>query len=338
MFYLHSLLTGILECGWIAYGAVHSMPLWQILCYPLAYHLGNLFPKPFSLSRPILRGIGVLGAVTASVTFYRGLPKGAVFILTCITLMCLSTVIQSVRSEMKADGNRLLKRIFRVCGFMLAPTAVYMPSVILLISSVPALMLVKNYAGRCGVIPMKKQGGFSAVMVFHQLHYFFYAHITLAGISLRIGERGAVIGALLFCGTWITYMSVEPVMSRLTPKLYPVFYTGHIGITVILLTMSLVNVSAVFVILWLVTGLGGGAVYTIPGIAESKGVYCKASMTVAENIGHTAGLMTAVAVSAVFGDVSPKIMLIFGAASAVIAVLLMAANTPKEVTYESVSH
>ena len=47
MFYLLSLLTGVLECGWIAFGAAHSLPLWQILCYPLAYPLGNLFPKPF---------------------------------------------------------------------------------------------------------------------------------------------------------------------------------------------------------------------------------------------------------------------------------------------------
>ncbi len=49
MFYLLSLITGVLECGWIAFGAVHALPLWQILCYPLAYHIGNLFPKPFSL-------------------------------------------------------------------------------------------------------------------------------------------------------------------------------------------------------------------------------------------------------------------------------------------------
>ena len=49
MFYMLSLLTGVLECGWITFGVAHSCPLWQILCYPLAYHIGNLFPKPFSL-------------------------------------------------------------------------------------------------------------------------------------------------------------------------------------------------------------------------------------------------------------------------------------------------
>ena len=54
MFYLLSLITGVLKCGWIAYGAAALLPLWQILCYPLAYHVGNLFPQPFSLGKRAL--------------------------------------------------------------------------------------------------------------------------------------------------------------------------------------------------------------------------------------------------------------------------------------------
>ena len=54
MFYLLSMITGILECGWIAFGLVRGLALWQILCYPLSYHFGNLFPKPFSLPKNVL--------------------------------------------------------------------------------------------------------------------------------------------------------------------------------------------------------------------------------------------------------------------------------------------
>lgn len=93
MFYLLSLLTGVLECGWIAFGAAHSLPLWQILCYPLAYHLGNLFPKPFSLSRSTLRIMCFLSATAGFLTFAVQLSEKAVFVLTCIALSLLSAVI-----------------------------------------------------------------------------------------------------------------------------------------------------------------------------------------------------------------------------------------------------
>jgi hypothetical protein len=59
------------------------------------------------------------------------------------------------------------------------------------------------------------------------LHYFFYAHITLAAMSLllsNVSAAGIVYAALLFCGAWVTYMSVEPFISARTNKIMPVFY------------------------------------------------------------------------------------------------------------------
>lgn len=235
MFYLLSLLTGILECGWISFGAVHSLPLWQILCYPLAYHIGNLFPKPFSLSRSILRIMCFLSAMAGILTFTVQLSENAVFVLTCIALFLLSSVIQSVRSGLKSDGNRLLKRVFRVGGFALAPLVVMVPSAILVLSSIVVFLALNVYKGKTGITRMTGQNGFSIVMILHQLHYFFYAHITLTAMSLllsRVSTTGIVYAALLFCGTWVTYMSVEPIFSQLTSRILPVFYAGHIGIVV----------------------------------------------------------------------------------------------------------
>ena len=69
-FYLLSMITGVLECGWIAYGAVHGLPLWQLLCFPLAYHLGNMFPKPFSLGKRTLIVLsGLCCAVSVAMLF-----------------------------------------------------------------------------------------------------------------------------------------------------------------------------------------------------------------------------------------------------------------------------
>ncbi len=339
MFYLLSLLTGILECGWIAFGAAHSLPLWQILCYPLAYHFGNLFPKPFSLNRSMLRIMCFLSAMAGILTFAVQLSEKAVFVLTCISLFLLSAVIQSVRSGMKSDGNRLLKRVFRVGGFALAPLSAVVPSAILVLASIVAFLALHEYEGKLGITRMTGQSGFSLVMIFHQLHYFFYAHITLAAMSLLLSHDstiGILYAALLFCGTWVTYMSVEPIVSRLTSRILPVFYAGHIGIGILLYTMHFVTSLPLFIVLWLVTGFGGGVVYTISARAKATGSYQKDSMTIAENIGHTLGLLTAVGVAAVFGNVSPQIMLVFGSVSALLAVISMTLISRKENYHENI--
>ncbi len=339
MFYLLTLLTGVLECGWIAFGAAHSLPLWQILCYPLAYHIGNLFPKPFSFSRSVLRIMCILSAMAGIFTFTVRSSEKTTFVLTCITLFLLSAAIQSVRSGLKSDNNRLLKRVFRVGGFALAPLAAVVPSAILVLTSIVAFLALHEYEGEPGITCMTGQNSFSLVMIFHQLHYFFYAHITLAAMSLLLSHNstvGIVYTALIFCGTWVTYMSVEPIVSRLTNRILPVFYAGHIGIGILLFVMHGVTSVPLFIVLWLVTGFGGGVVYTISARAKATGSYQKNSMTIAENIGHTLGLLTAVGMAAIFGRSSPQIMLLFGSASALLAVLTMLLIPGKENDHEAV--
>lgn len=334
LFYLLSLLTGVLECGWIAYGAVHSLPLWQILCYPLAYHVGNLFPKPFSLSRRSLIVMGSMAVITGGLTWSGFFSDFVVFLLTCATLFLLSAVIQSVRSGLKSDGNRLKKRIFRVGGFALAPVAAVIPSVTLLFCGGVALYALRGHHCERRIYGMSLQNGYSAVMVFHQLHYFFYAHITLSAMSLALTGSlsgiGTEVAALLFCLTWITYMSVEPIVGKLTDRVLPVFFAGHIGISLLLAVMSLVTNLPLFTVLWVITGFGGGVVYTISACAKESGSYSKDSMTISENIGHTLGLLTAVIVAILCKDQSPRMMLLFGSASAMAAVVCMLFTRRKE--------
>lgn len=317
MFYLLSMITGVLECGWIAYGAVHGLPLWQILCFPLAYHLGNMFPKPFSLGKRTLIVLSGLCCAVSVAMLFPIFSEQALFASTCALLACLSAVIQSVRSDLKSDGNRLMKRVFRVGGFVVSPVAAFLPAVTLVAVSVFALVAaVRHYSGKAGMTRMTLQKGFSTVMICHQLHYFFYAHITLAAMSLRLTSMlpkwGCVCAALLFCGTWITYMSVEPLVSKRTADLLPVFLVGHVGIGLPL-----------FILMWIITGFGGGVVYTISGMAKKADSFDKTSMTIAENIGHTLGLLTAVTVATICGNTAPRVMLFFGAASALTTVARM---------------
>lgn len=344
MFYLLSLMTGILECGWLMNGVAHSMPIWQSLCYPLAYHIGNLFPKPFTLPRWALQGMCLVSAGITIFAMLSPLTGTLYFILTCLRLTLLSAVFQSVRGELKQDGNRLLKRIARVGGFALSLLAIKYPEYILLLSTIIANVALMKYQQKGHITGMKWQGGYSAVMLFHQLHYFCYAHITLAAATMymvslsEFPTRDLFIGLLVFCGTWVTYMAVEPIVSRLTDKVLSVFFIGHIAIAVLLLTMSQLALGPVFVVFWLLTGFGGGTVYTISRKAKNAGKYHSPSMTIAENIGHTLGLVTAVVIAVFLGDAAPTVMLVLGAVSALLAVCCMLLVVRKEKNNETHSN
>ena len=362
MFYLLSLLTGILECGWILNGICHSLPLWHILCYPLAYHLGNLFPKPFAVKKIIISSMCIASLLITTILFFlkhTTMPDIFHFMEwsgTCLRLFMLSAVIQSVRSDMKQEGNRLLKRVARVGGFLLSVLAIWIPEILFFGATVIAFFALPYYRQKPHFTCMENQGGYSSVMIFHQLHYFFYAHITLAAVSIGLGKGtsplpfldyvfnrnpqavGCILAILLFCGTWITYMSVEPVLSRLTNKVTLVFYIGHSVICLLLLLMSRSTIGTEFIILWLLTGFGGGTVYTISARAKSRGTFDKSSMTVAENIGHTLGLLAAVIVAACFWDNSPSMMLIYGSVSAFFAIISMTLTIRKEKHHESISN
>ena len=171
MFYLLSMITGILECGWIACGIVHGLPMWQILCYPLSYHIGNLLPKPFSLPKNVLFLFCSVSLTLTVLLSIVPMPDIVSFILTCLCLCLLSAVIQSVRDSMKSNGNRLFKRISRVIGFALAPLAVFIPGIILFSAVAIAFYgLTKYDARQFSFFFPGFQGGYSLVMLFHQFH------------------------------------------------------------------------------------------------------------------------------------------------------------------------
>lgn len=78
-------------------------------------------------------------------TFAVQTSEKAAFVLTCISLFLLSAVLRSVRSKMKSECNRLLKRVFRVGGFALAPLAAVIHSAIPVLSSVVAFSALHEY-------------------------------------------------------------------------------------------------------------------------------------------------------------------------------------------------
>ena len=131
---MFNIITGILECGWLAFGIAHAMPLWQILCYPLAYYLVKLFPKPFSLPKKVLFGFCSAALIAAVILTAVPMPDILWFVLICLCLFLLSAVIQTVKNGMKSSEHSFLKRFCRVVGFALSPLAAFRPQIILFVA------------------------------------------------------------------------------------------------------------------------------------------------------------------------------------------------------------
>ncbi len=342
MFYLLSLISGLLECGWIAYGVVHSLPMCSILGYVLAYHLGNLFPKPFEIDNKWL----MLGTnISLSFSFVMiliKLDKRVAYVMTFISIFFLSACIQTIRSGIKKDVNRLTKRVFRVIGFLISPMAAFYPAGILAIVAIIVIFCLKDKRFNSNICTLSFVNGFPIIMIFHQLHYFFYAHITLTTIGMLFSKRQSFLGifasAIIFAGTWITYMIVEPIAKKVKVNNLTAFYVGHTIISCILLIMSYIQNTSIFLVLWLLTGLGGGVVFTINSVAKEKGSYKKMSMDIAENIGHALGLFVAVVVSVFAKDNAITIMLRLGSLSAIMTVVTMMWVMRKEKNNETLGN
>jgi predicted MFS family arabinose efflux permease len=191
-------------------------------------------------------------------------------------------------------------------------------------------------------------------MLFHQLHYFCYTHITIAAVSLALSKQppvidalgyaftrspaafGSIAGILIFSGTRIIYILSEHIFSHLTKKSMTIFYIGQAAVVVMLLSMSFITDTTLFIILWLFTGLCGGMVCTITKNVKPSEKYDKAPTTFSENAGCILGLLAAVLVSAFFGTYSPDIMLVCGAASKLAAILCIIITMQKEKKYDGI--
>ena len=320
------------------------MPLWQILCYPLAYYLGKLFPKSFSLSKKVLFGFCSAALIAAVILTAVPMPDIFGFVLTCLCLFLLSAVIQTVKDSIKSGEHSLLKRFFRVAGFALSPLAAFRPQIILFVAVVIAFCGLTKYTDReyHFTVPDFKCG-YSIAILFHQLHYFCYTHITIAAVSLALSKQppvidalgyaftrspvafGSIAGILIFCSTQIIYILSEHIFSRLTKKSMTVFYIGQTATD-----------TTLFIILWLFTGLCGGTVCTITKKLKQSVKYDKAPTTFSENAGCILGQLAAILVSVFFGTYSPDIMLVCGAISTLAAILCMIITMQKEKKYDGI--
>jgi hypothetical protein len=231
------------------------------------------------------------------------------------------------------------KRSWRVAGFVMAaclPTGIVVPLVmavlalgLILLASAPVTasetkaLRADSTRSTSFLLPERLW----VLMVIHQTHYFVYAYAVLY-LAFTVSAGSAVAAALAFALGWITYLSAERLWQRFPEP--TVFIAGHTFLTAALLGLGLAGENSwVAVLLWVLTGFGGGSVYCLVSISAKSGL-SNERVENAEDVGHVGGVALAIALVTI-GGVGVSGLAFTGAAlaaTAAVAMLHMAKREP----------
>lgn len=251
-----------------------------------------------------------------------------------VALLALSASLQACRRSLVKTAiapkiPTATKRAFRVSGFLLAAFLPCSYSLLLSMGTVifGAALLRASGARSYSRVANKLTSEtyqvalyrrLSLLMILHQTHYFVYAYAVLY-LAFHIYAESINAAALSFALGWITYLSAERLWRRFPDR--RVFICGHIFLAICLLSMSVIgSASWVSVLLWIMTGFGGGSVYCLVSISSKAGLTSK-HVEYTEDIGHLSGVLIAlglVSTGATFGGLAAV-----GAAFAAIAAVMM---------------
>jgi hypothetical protein len=286
--------ASFVELGPIALVLRGDPDLVSILLAGFAYQLANVLPGPSDRMTP-LASVAV-AAVGAAGLIYATIATAPWF----ASIAALSWSLQAVRRRLTAKPGDDLpkaaeKRAARVIGFILAtvmPSAVWLPLVAVAI--LVALRAATN--GHLHASPCASGAGASngipIAMVLHQAHYFSYCYaVPMLLASSPLGGIAAA-GFWFACG-WVSYLSAEGLWRRFAP--IPVFVIGHLFVAIVLMLLTLFGDNPWgVVLLWILSGLGGGTVYCLTLLHKRAGGD-QVRLEHAEGVGHILGITVALA-------------------------------------------
>ena len=300
-FYLLSFFSGMCEIGCICWGYNQGFSLVEILMLGCAYQFGNIFPRPYNMSRERYMILGIVGLLTCFCSFVLEGVMSYLCMLVAIT--CCSICVQVSRSVLKRKGtSTTIKRMSRILGFGMSAWSAKCYPVMILIVLIVALSVIARE--QITVIQREKirKHNICTVMILHQMHYFVYVYGILFYVIKQKGMKQAIF---YFLGTWITYTLVSPILERSKNKNYlNWFFVGHSFLAVCLILMSILKMDINgFILLWLMAGFGGGTVFCITKIGKKFLPNNSEDMIIAENYGHWWGSICAVIVAGITNDI-----------------------------------
>lgn len=276
-----------------------------VLLLGLAYQIGNGLARNVGSSPKVIASLAGLGLAV-------WLLAGQTVWVQMVAVATASAALQAVRRALADDTQApkispAMKRSFRVAGFVLAaamPAALAM-GLTALTTAVGAALLAfaalqrkREVAAPLGEAPMNQvQSRLFSLMVIHQTHYFVYAYAVIY-LAFQLASENVLVAAGAFALGWITYLSAQTLWRRLPDE--GVFIFGHTFLAACLLALAMAGTSWAAVVLWVLTGFGGGSVYCLTAISEKAGL-SKDRVERAEDIGHVSGLVLAIALVAGVG-------------------------------------
>ena len=160
MLYLLNVLNGMLEFGYIMKAVRCGWNPAAFLLFPLAYHVGRLFPRSFSLGRVCLGSLFLCSLEICCLMTFIDFGQANQILLTCLNLAFLSTMIHSVKENFRpveSKKNALLGWGSKFAGIIVAPVCAFF--------SVSAMC-------------------FSVAVLFHALRY----HLRITSGKFKPGE------------------------------------------------------------------------------------------------------------------------------------------------------
>lgn len=320
IFLFLSLISGCIEMGGVIYGISIKLSVIQIVGLALAYQIGNLVPNPLKINK----NVTILTSILSFCCFFYCKFINVEYFVLALGYVFIAMTIQSIRSLQKNKVSTSIKRSFRILGFLIAPFIGVTQNVI--ISAI--LILIVLYTR----FPYKdmefKKVNFkflNGIMVVHQMHYFSYVYFAFIAISLLIGEMNLkILGVIIMLG-WVTYTSVAHFLVK--ERYYKYFICGHLTLTVILFLLALNTGNMWSILLWVMTGFGGGTVFCIGKIRDETNECSKDDIVFSENIGHIMGVISGIIIYYLTNDLAAPVYL--SSAYALTACTLMIIHSKK---------
>ncbi len=216
-------------------------------------------------------------------------------IISFLGCLVFGVSMMKVRDRFYRKADRRIKIWSRAAGFLLAPLsnqAVYFLVVSLLAFLGIILFVMKDAAVAIPTpwtyrtIQTKKNMAVYMTMFLHHTHYFIYAY----SIPLLLAHTSTipfVLYGLMFYIGWAAYNAYEKIIK---PG-WGWFIFGHILALGALLALAFVQNPIVALLLWFVTGLGGGTVYMLHSLVPVENDKSWNEMRIAEAGGHFMGIL-----------------------------------------------
>lgn len=214
-----------------------------------------------------------------------------------IIIFIFSATLQTLRKEYKTKVSTLMKRCFRILGF-LGGFYITLKVMFFLFLITFKFLIFSNPLERNTLKNNYKNTWLDKIMIIHQLHYFSYSYFMFIYLFQIFRDKRFMI-FLIFSLSWIIYSIIPKVIKSNNYK--EILFYGHLFLAFNMFFLGFFKNEYVITALWLITGIGGGTVYCIHKINEELKITTKNSVIVSEGIGHILGVFLGMIVYKVLG-------------------------------------